>query len=173
VRPIRITKKRIVVSVCALEDFLGEFTAEMVDAIETVWEYAYETKEAEERAKGKPDDAPFDEDDDVGNALFELEFAMEYLRDMFSSRSIVPDGGYHASQVIVGKRAGTITIVRNSSPETLGDKALREYAGQLADAAEQGIPPPPEPTSHTPIVPMAEDLEPVLVELLEERHAVN
>jgi hypothetical protein len=90
VRPVRITKKRIIVNTCALEEFLQEFNEDMVDSIETVWQYAYDTKEAAEQARGKADDEGFDEDDEVGNALIDLEYVMEYLRDSFPNTRTRP-----------------------------------------------------------------------------------
>lgn len=101
---------------------------DLVDAVETVWDYAYETKEAEELANGKPEDAGFDENDMVDNALIDVEFAMESLRDMFSPHSHAPDGYRSASEVLVGKPAGTITIVRRSSPEDVEYQAARQKA---------------------------------------------
>jgi hypothetical protein len=166
VRPLRITKKRVVVSTLALEEFLVEFTPQVVDAIETVWDYAYAKKD--EQSPG------YDEDDEVDNALIDVEIALETLRDLFSARSDVPQGGRRASQVLVGRRAGTITIVRRSSPDDLENQAAREMAAELlGDDDAEPAPASPVVTQHEPRFPDEDDLEPVFVELLEARYAVN
>lgn len=157
----------------ALEDFLVEFSDQIVDAIETVWEYAYDAKEA---AEGRPrdlrddDEHVLDENDPVVCALIDVEMALDAMRDMFSPRSHIPVGGRHASQVLIGRRAGTITIVRNSAPDLLEYKAARDQAAELLEPLEPETVPP---TEHRPLMPIDDDLEPVFVELLEERYAKN
>jgi hypothetical protein len=46
-KPLRVTRKRIVVSTMALDRFLAGFSDEIVGAIETVWKYACDAKEAD------------------------------------------------------------------------------------------------------------------------------
>ena len=168
-RPLRVTRKRVVVSTLALEEFLTEFSDDMVDAIEAVWEYAYEKKAAENPESETAQD--IDEDDEVGHALFNVEIALEALRDLVSPRARVPDGGRHASQVLVGKRAGTITILRRTSREDLEYQAAKVMAAELL--GDDSPPEPAEPQLHRPRFPDDDDVEPMLVELLDARHAGN
>jgi hypothetical protein len=108
VRPLRITKKRIVVSTPALEEFLTGFTEDLVDAIENRLEFAYEQK-----AAADPDwesNGEYNDNDHIGNALVDIGMDLDTLRDLVSH---VPQGGY-ASQVLIGNRAGTLTIVRGN-----------------------------------------------------------
>jgi hypothetical protein len=88
VRPLRITKKRIVVSTPALEEFLTGFTEDLVDATRK--------PSGSSRTSRKPP---------------RIRMGLDTHRDLVSPRSHVPQGGY-ASQVLIGNRAGTLTIVR-------------------------------------------------------------
>ena len=85
--------------------------------------------------------------------------------------ALVPAGGGQASQVLVGKRAGTITILRGTAPDLLEREAAREEGAELI--GEEWPPQPAQPEAHRPFFPDEDDVEPVFVELPDARHAHN